>query len=839
MTTRVHAADGQLVAEYAHERRLYLPIQAIPTASRPPSSRPRTRTSTSTRASTITASSARCRRTSRASAAASDLVGASTITQQVAQELPAHARSDLERKIKEGSSPSASSRPIPRTRSSSCTSTRSSSGSAPTASPPRRCTYFDKSVHELTLAEIGLSRGAAQGPEQLRSVQLRRPRPRAAQLGHRPHGREWLRHQAEDGETAKAGAARRQARATRDRPSSRPTISPRKCAANSSTMYGETTLYEGGLSVRTSLDPALQVMARQALMDGLIKFDQNQGWRGPVTTSTISARTGARRSPTFRPSATWSNGGWRSCCRSTARRRRSGCSRPRVTGVNAVDPKRETGTIAFNDMKWAKWAVGPRRQGHQGRRRRPEGRRRRLRRPGRRRRRGQRYALRQVPEIEGALVAMDPHTGRVLAMVGGFSFSPRASSTAPPRPTASRARRSSRSSIRPRSTTATRRPRSSWTRRSRSIRDRASRRGRRRTTATTILGPVDAADRHRAVAQRHDRAPGAGHGHAAGRRIRPPLRRLRQPAAGAVDGAGRRRDDGAADDRRPMRSSPTAARKIKPTLIDRIQDRYGKTIFQHDDRVCEGCDADDWQRPGRADVDRQSRAGARPDDRLPDHLDDGGRRPARHRRRRAKVDRQAGRRQDRHHQRQQGCLVHRLHAGSRGRPLHRLRQAAPARRTARPAAGSRRRSSPNSCRWRWPTSRPSPFRVPQGHGASCRSTARPACAPRRATPARSWRLQAGHGAADTYSIIGFTDPTGRPVTVLSAAGQPGDHRGPAACTSGRSEPSPIPAACGFTGAAPRDLYPGQPQTGCQSCAPKSRTIVDEIRQAISLLRRHL
>ena len=32
------------------------------------------------------------------------------------------------------------------------------------------------------------------------------------------------------------------------------------------------------------------------------------------------------------------------------------------------------------------------------------------------------YRLRQVPEIEGALVVMDPHTGRVLAMVGGFSF---------------------------------------------------------------------------------------------------------------------------------------------------------------------------------------------------------------------------------------------------------------------------------------------------------------------------------------------------------------------------------------------------------------------------------
>ena len=35
-------------------------------------------------------------------------------------------------------------------------------------------------------------------------------------------------------------------------------------------------------------------------------------------------------------------------------------------------------------------------------------------------------------------------------------------------------------------------------------------------------------------------------------------------------------------------------REVRPTLIDRIQDRYGQTIFKHEDRVCEGCDADAW-----------------------------------------------------------------------------------------------------------------------------------------------------------------------------------------------------------------------------------------------------
>ena len=41
--------------------------------------------------------------------------------------------------------------------------------------------------------------------------------------------------------------------------------------------YGEKKLYEGGLSVRTTLDPKLQVMARKALTDGLVKFDEAQG----------------------------------------------------------------------------------------------------------------------------------------------------------------------------------------------------------------------------------------------------------------------------------------------------------------------------------------------------------------------------------------------------------------------------------------------------------------------------------------------------------------------------------------------------------------------------------
>ncbi len=63
-------------------------------------------------------------------------------------------------------------------------------------------------------------------------------------------------------------------------------------------MFGEEQLYEGGLSVRTSLNPALQVMAHQAVIDGLTHYDTELGWRGPVQhLDSTSAPTGGRRLP--------------------------------------------------------------------------------------------------------------------------------------------------------------------------------------------------------------------------------------------------------------------------------------------------------------------------------------------------------------------------------------------------------------------------------------------------------------------------------------------------------------------------------------------------------------
>jgi len=88
-------------------------------------------------------------------------------------------------------------------------------------------------------------------------------------------------------------------------------------------------------------------------------------------------------------------------------------------------------------------------------------------------------------------------------------------------------------------------------------------------------------------------------------------------------------------------------KQIKPTLIDRIQDRYGKTIFKHEERVCDSCNVSSWQNQDEPVI--------------ADNRDDAGRHHPRYGCRQDQAQHRC-RRQDRHDQRREGRLVRRLHA---------------------------------------------------------------------------------------------------------------------------------------------------------------------------------
>ena len=151
---------------------------------------------------------------------------------------------------------------------------------------------------------------------------------------------------------------------------------------------------EGGYYMRTTLDPRLQTAAKAALMKGLESYDRRHGWRGAwghVTTLEgweAAAKKQAR--PAERPD-------WRQAV---------------VTGVTGGVQVRtvdgQSGALASEDVSWARATKGIGAgdlifvaANDKG--------------PG--------FRLKQIPAVNGALVAMEPHSGRVLAMVGGYSFS--------------------------------------------------------------------------------------------------------------------------------------------------------------------------------------------------------------------------------------------------------------------------------------------------------------------------------------------------------------------------------------------------------------------------------
>ncbi len=156
------------------------------------------------------------------------------------------------------------------------------------------------------------------------------------------------------------------------------------------------SVYGGGLWVRTSLDPKLQANMEEALRDGLMRFESGRGWTGPI--ATIEAGEGWRA----RLAAANLGGGypdWRPAV--VLSKSQTAASIGFVDGKTgtmpawaAQTPKRRTATPAFNLLAAGDVILVKNEGGS--------------------------WTLRSVPEVSGGMVAQDPHTGRVLAMQGGF-----------------------------------------------------------------------------------------------------------------------------------------------------------------------------------------------------------------------------------------------------------------------------------------------------------------------------------------------------------------------------------------------------------------------------------
>jgi penicillin-binding protein 1A len=585
--TRVHASDGSLVAEYAKERRLYIPIQAVPKlvlnafiAAEDKNFYEHAGLDFQgiTRAGMVYLQNIGTNRRPQ---------GASTITQQVAKNFLLSNEVSFDRKIKEALLSLKIERTYSKEKILELYVNEIYLGLGAYGIAAASLIYFDKSVHELTLAEAAYLAALPKAPSALHPF---RQRDRAIERRNYVIDRmaEDRYITAQDAEKAKKEPLN---------------VTPRPTGAHVFAAeyfaeevrrdlferYGEQKLYEGGLSVRTTLDPKLQVMARKALTDGLVRFDEAQGYRGPVARIDVSGDWGAKLAEVKGLSDI---APWRlAVVLEAGDSARVGLQPGRELG-GAVSKERPIGIVPVDAVKWARPATGPERfkaitRASQ------------VLRPGDvvyveppLSKEQNTYRLRQVPEVSGAIAVMDPLTGRVLALVGGFSFD---------------------QSQFNRATQALRQPGSAF---KPFVYAAALDNGY--TPSTVVMdAPISI-----------DMGPGGGvwtpenysrkfygpqtlrFGLEQSRNVM--TVRLAQDIGMPLVGEYAKRF-GVYDDLPNYLSYALGAgettvlrmttaysmfanggRRIKPTLIDRIQDRYGHTIFRHDQRECRGCDSDRW-----------------------------------------------------------------------------------------------------------------------------------------------------------------------------------------------------------------------------------------------------
>jgi penicillin-binding protein 1A len=578
--SRVHAADGQLMAEYARERRLYLPIQAVPKLVVQAFLAAEDKNFYSHNGIDLTGIARAALTNFQNRGSNRRPQGASTITQQVAKNFLLSGEQTVDRKVREAL--------IAMRMESAFTKDQILElylneiylgfvipGYGAYGVAAAALVYFDKSVHELTIPEAAYLASLPKSPTQLHPF---RNRDRAIERRNYVISR-----MVEDGHitAAQGEEARRSPLTVNPRSPRQQTFAAdyfaEEVRREMTDRFGEKKLMEGGLSIRTTLDPRLQVAARATLAQGLIRYDEARGWRGPVTKIEDMRGDWGVKLADIRA---FNDTGWKLAVVIDVQGETARIGmQPGREASGQVSSARTIGLITADGARWTRRSMN------------------RLLNPGDvvyveplANREGQ-YRLRQIPEVSGGLVAMDPYTGRVLAMVGGFSFDQSQFNRA------TQARRQPGSSFKP------------------FVYAAALDNGY--TPSTVVMdAPFELAQPDGSV-WRPENYSGQFYGP---QTLRFGIERSRNVMTVRLANdvgmpliAEYAKRFGVYDDMPALLSYSLGAgettlmrmvtaysmfanggRRIRSTLIDRIQDRTGQTIFRHDDRQCQGCTADRW-----------------------------------------------------------------------------------------------------------------------------------------------------------------------------------------------------------------------------------------------------
>ena len=581
--TRVQAGDGRLLVEYAIQKRVFVPGSAIPKLVVQAMLSAEDKNFYYHPGVDFIGVARAILTNVKNIATDRRLVGASTITQQVAKNFLLTSDVTMERKVKEAILAFRIERALSKDRILELYLNEIYLGFGSYGVAAAALNYFNKSLDRLTIAEAAFIAALPKAPNNYNPYK----RPVAAR-----GRRDWvIGRMLEDGviTPAQAQDARSQPLLVRKRDETeyvQAKYYAEEVRRELVARYGEEELYKGGLSVRTTLNPQHQRIAVRALQSGLEAYDRRHGWRGPINTIDVSR-------------------GWLDAL--TSLKRPKGLGSWQLAVVLSVTEARveiglgdgSFGTILLEDLKWARqWLegekLGPRVKSAAG-----------VLQAGavivvekitnvndNSTLAGSRYALRQIPEVEGALIAMDPHTGRVLAMVGGYDYDKSQFNRAV------QARRQPGSAFKPFVYLA--------------ALDKGF------TPSTLILDAPFVIDQGPGLPKwRPANYTKKFYGPSTMRLGIEKSRNLMTvrlaQAVGIENVAQYAKRFGISEKLPPQLSislgagettllNLTAAygmlvnggKRIRPTLIDRIQDRAGKTVFKHDARVCSNCQPDFW-----------------------------------------------------------------------------------------------------------------------------------------------------------------------------------------------------------------------------------------------------
>ncbi len=578
--SRIYSGEGRILDEFARERRLFVPAEDIPALVKNAFISAEDKNFYSH--SGYDARGMIAALIDAVQSGGEDLRGASTITQQVAKNMlldgTRQGAKGIERKIKEIILATRLEETMSKDRILEIYMNQIDLGYRSFGVAAAAQTYFNKTLDQLTPGEAAYLAALPKSPGKgLRPVQeYDRAVERRNYVLNEMRQNGYIDQATYEAEkalpllTVMAG----------DYPSYREALPSRsyfteEIARQLSKNFGEEEFFNGGLTIRATIDPELQRQAEKSLRIALEKYDRGLGrWRGTGKTIDpgLLASEQAWREALAAVEIPRDIEGWYPAVVLEIGEREM---RIGIEGVAATEA--EPQVVPRDDIDWIKGSFAdnfkPGDVVHVRRMIRDED--------------GSfiRWTLRQVPEVQGAFMAMDVNTGRVLAMQGGFSY---------------------QESVFNRATLAKRQPGSSF---KPFVYAAALDSGF--TPATIIVDAPIEVDTPQGLWTPKN-ASGKYYGPTPMRTGVEQSRNLMTiriaEEIGMQTVAGYAERFGVYDRMNPYLANALGAQettlyqmvaayamfanggeRVEPTLVDRVQDRYGRTVYRHDKRVCADC----------------------------------------------------------------------------------------------------------------------------------------------------------------------------------------------------------------------------------------------------------